>query len=239
MTDKVDYETLLPHEFEERLAQRPVGYLPLGTLEWHGPHGALGADFIQSRHLFRLAAQRFGGSVFPPLWQGPDRITGRDDGPDLIGMDTADSTTPHRPLPGSLYWVPKGFFLLLVESVLAQAKRAGFRCILADGHGPSRGAFAEMAGAWESQFGLKLISASRDFDGTWKSQMDHAGRNETSLLLAAGEAYADLSRLPADPGEWPQGVGGEDPREASAGYGREWIEATLTAIGAKLDELGI
>ena len=31
MTEKVDYGELLPHEFEARLAQRPVGYLPLGT----------------------------------------------------------------------------------------------------------------------------------------------------------------------------------------------------------------
>jgi len=35
MTNIVDYEDLLPREFEARLAQRPLGYLPLGTLEWH------------------------------------------------------------------------------------------------------------------------------------------------------------------------------------------------------------
>ena len=103
MTEKVDYEELLPHEFEERLAQRAVGYLPLGTLEWHGVQNALGADFIQARGLFRRAARRFGGIVLPPVWLGPDRITGQESGPDLIGMDTADTTTPHRQLPGSMY----------------------------------------------------------------------------------------------------------------------------------------
>ena len=56
MEGKVDYEELLPHEFEARLAQRPVGYLPIGTLEWHGVHNALGADFLQARGLFRRAA---------------------------------------------------------------------------------------------------------------------------------------------------------------------------------------
>ncbi len=31
MTEKVDYEELLPYEFEARMAQRPVGYLPLAA----------------------------------------------------------------------------------------------------------------------------------------------------------------------------------------------------------------
>jgi creatinine amidohydrolase len=239
MTNKVDYEELLPHEFEERLAQRPVGYLPIGTLEWHGPQNALGADFIQARGLFRRAARRFGGIVLPPIWLGPDRISASDHGPALIGMDYAQTTQPHRQLPGSLYWIPKGLFLMLIEAVLAQATRAGFRCIVADGHGPSRGAFAEMADAWEKQFGLHLVSAARDFPNEWKTQMDHAGRNETSILMAVAPELVDLSQLPADRAEWPQGVGGEDPRDAAASFGEELIEATVALIGRKLEKLGI
>ena len=34
--EKVRYADLLPWEFRQRLAARPVAYLPLGTLEWHG-----------------------------------------------------------------------------------------------------------------------------------------------------------------------------------------------------------
>ena len=239
MTDKVDYEELLPHEFEARLAQRPVGYLPLGTLEWHGVQNALGADFLQCRGLFRQAAHRFGGIVLPPIWLGPDRIAGQERGPDLVGMDTADCTTPHRQLPGSLYWIPQGLFLMLIESILAQAKRAGFKCIVADGHGPSRNAWAEMADSWEKQFGIKLVSAKRDFPGQWRTQMDHAGRNETSILMAVVPNLVDLTRLPPDRAQWPQGVAGEDPRDATAVFGAEHIEATLALIGAKLHELGI
>ena len=239
MTDKVDYEELLPHEFKERLSQRAVGYLPIGTLEWHGPQNALGADSIQSRGLFRRAAQRFGGIVLPPVWLGPDRITGQESGPDLIGMDTADSTTPNRQLPGSLYWSPKGLFLMLLENTLAQAKRAGFKCIVADGHGPSRSAWAEMADAWEKHYDLHLVSAKRDFAGRWKTQNDHAGRNETSVLAAVAPELVDLSRLPANRAEWPQGVSGEDPRDATAEFGESLIEATLELIGARLNELGL
>ena len=239
MTEKVRYEELLPHELQARLAHRPVGYLPIGTLEWHGPQNGPGADFIQSRGLFERAAEKFGGVVFPPIWLGPDRITGQEDGSDLIGMDTADSTTPHRQLPGSCYWVPKGLFLTMVEAVLAQAKRAGFKCVVADGHGPSRTAWAEMADSWEKQFGLALVSAKRDFPGQWRTQNDHAGGNETSIMMAVAPDLVDLSQLPQDRDVWPQGVGGADPRDSTAEFGEELIEDTLTLIGAKLDELGV
>ncbi|MBI5724499.1 MAG: creatininase family protein [Planctomycetes bacterium] len=239
MTEKVDYEELLPHEFQARLKQRPVGYLPLGTLEWHGVHNALGADFIQARGLFRRAAARFGGIVLPPVWLGPDRIARQADGTDLIGMDTSQNTTPNGQLPGSCYWTPKGLFLMLVEAILAQARRAGFRCIVADGHGPSRLAWGEMADAWEKQFGLRLLSATRDFAGKWRTQMDHAARNETSIMMAVAPRLVDLSQLPADRSQKPQGVGGEDPRDSSAAFGEELIEATLALIGGKLDELKV
>ncbi len=239
MTEKVDYEELLPHELAERLSHRPVGYLPLGTLEWHGAHNALGADFIQARGLFRRAARRFGGVVLPPLWVGPDRIACQENGPDLIGMDYAETTTPNRQLPGSCYWVPKGMFLSLVEAVLTQARRAGFRCIVADGHGPSRHAWAENASGWEKQLGLSLVSAERDFGGAWPTQQDHAARNETSIMMAVDPRLVDLFRLPKDRREWPQGVAGEDPRDATAAYGEALIEKALELLGARLDQIGV
>ncbi len=34
---KVLYEELLPEELVQRIQEMPVAYLPLGTLEWHGP----------------------------------------------------------------------------------------------------------------------------------------------------------------------------------------------------------
>ena len=115
-------------------------------------------------------------------------------------MDANETTTPNRQLPASLYWIPKGLFLMLIESILAQAARAGFKSIVADGHGPSRVAWGEMVDSWENQFGLKLISATRDFPDEWRTQMDHAGRNETSILMAVAPELVDLSLLPEDRG---------------------------------------
>ena len=92
-SDKVHYTELLPHEFRARLADSPIGYLPLGTLEWHGEHCALGADALIAAGLFARAAQTFGGIVFPPLFLGPDRAQSGPHHSLLIGMDYAETTT--------------------------------------------------------------------------------------------------------------------------------------------------
>ncbi len=235
---KVQYLELLPYEFRARLAARPVGYLPLGTLEWHGEQNALGADALQSQALFTRAAQRFGGIVFPPLFLGPDRARMEADGSVLIGMDSAPVTVPPRQLDGSCYWVSRGLFLQLVEGVLAQARRAGFQVLVADGHGPSRAAFREHAPGWETQFGLHLISPGHRIEGAWQSQVDHAGKNETSLMLAHFPALVDLGRLPAERSVWPQGVAGEDPRDATAAHGEACIAASLALIEEALQQSG-
>ena len=232
---KVRYGDLLPHEFEVRLKERPVGYLPLGTLEWHGPHNPLGADFIQASAILERAAERFGGIVFPPLWLGPDEIA-MEDGRPLVGMD--NYVAPPRQLPGSLYWVPQGLFVLWMEAILDQAQRVGFRCLVVEGHGPSRDTCGRAAVRWERQYGIRVISAA-DFPGAWATQTDHAGRNETSILMAVRPESVDLARLPRDRTAEPLGVIGEDPRDSTAAEGEERIEQTLRLIGAKLDELGV
>ena len=66
---KVLYEELLPEEFVQRMQEMPVAYLPLGTLEWHGPHMPLGADGIQSKELFVRVAEKLAVWYFQySLW---------------------------------------------------------------------------------------------------------------------------------------------------------------------------
>lgn len=58
-------------------------------------------------------------------------------------------------------------------------------------------------------------------------------------MMAVAPDLVDLDRLPADRDERPQGVGGEDPRGSTPEFGEELIEASLTLLGRKLDELGV
>ncbi len=227
---KVRYDELLPHEFRKRIAERPIAYLPLGTLEWHGEHLALGSDAIQAEGLMIECARHLGGIVMPPIHLGPDRTKPANDGKMLVGMDCADTTTPPRQLDGSCYWVPMGLHLLIVDAILAQLKRAGFRAVFADGHGPSRWSWVENIPERETRFGLKLFGVTGNISRQWKSQMDHAARNETSIMMHLRPNLVDLAQLSRDRSVWPQGVGGEDPRDASAAYGKECLQKSLELV---------
>lgn len=237
--DKVRYTELLPHEFRARLAQQPVAYLPLGTLEWHGEHLPLGADALQSEGLMIASARQLGGIVLPPVHLGPDRAMLSETGQMLYGMDYAESTTPPRQLAGSCYWIPPGLFKTMIDAILIQLKRAGFRAVFADGHGPSRWSWVADLEEREARIGLKLFGVTPDIQALWQSQIDHAARNETSLMLALRPELVDLSQLPYDPATWPQGVTGEDPRLATGEHGRECLAASVAIIRQKLEDAGL
>ena len=237
--NKVRYTELRPHEFRKRLAERPIAYLPLGTLEWHGEHLPLGSDAIISEGLMVECARQLGGIVMPPIHLGPDRLRLEADGTQLQGMDCADVTTPHRQLDGSCYWVSQGFFMTLIDAILAQLKRAGFRALFADGHGPSRRSWVENLEEREARFGLKLFGVTDDFRGLWKSLTDHAARNETACVMALRPELVDLSQLSTDRSVWPQGVGGEDPRDATAAFGKECLDTSLGLVKQMFEKAGI
>ncbi len=236
---RVRFDELLPHEFRSRLAQRPIAYLPLGTIEWHGEHLPLGSDAIQSEGLMVECARQLGGIVFPPIHLGPDRTKSDDQGHTLVGMDYANSTTPPRQLDGSCYWVSQGLHLQIVDAILAQLKRAGFMAVLADGHGPSRWSWVEHLAEREERFGLRLFGVTKQISRAWKSQVDHAAKNETSLMMHFRPQSVDLSQLPQSRQEWPQGVGGEDPRDATAAYGRECLQTSVKLVRQLFTEAGL
>jgi creatinine amidohydrolase len=235
MMRTVHYTHLLPHEFRTQLATCPVAYLPLGTLEWHGEHMALGTDALIAEGVFVHTAQQFGGIVMPPLFLGPDRIRPSADGY-LVGMEYAESTTPARQLDGGCYWIPEGLFILLLEQIVAQVARAGFRVLVADGHGPSRRVWGQHAPQWQVQYGIRLVSVTHDIPHGWQSQIDHAAQNETSLMQALHPQLVDLTQLADDRTVYPQGVGGVDPRDATASHGAACLDQSVALLIACLQQ---
>jgi len=231
MEEKVLYAELTPSEFRERIAAAPIAYLPLGTLEWHGPHLPLGADGLQSQGFLKLLAQEVGGIVLPLLFLGPDR-TLEEDGRELYGMDICKGMREewqnyeNQQLPGSAYWVPDETFGIMLDAILKQLSRAGFRIVVGHGHGPSNKFFRLHAEEWKEKFGLEtftLWGSEVDRQGLG-IQVDHAAMNETSLVMAMYPDLVHMENLPSDLDEWPLAVGGRDPRtEASPELGRKAI----------------
>lgn len=241
MTEKVLYEELCPYEFKERISDCPIAYLPLGTLEWHGPHLPLGADGIQSQELFVRVAGKIGGIVLPKLFLGPDRYY-HDPSCEYYGMDiyTGGTLIPYemQQLPGSAYWMPDTQYREMILRIAANLSRAGFRVLAGHGHGPSIWQFSAMKEEIRETYGLICVTAFDFLDNTELAyQNDHAAANETSITLAVRPELVQLSRLTKDE-ESPVGMAGKDPVvHASCTYGQEILEANVEALCEGLPKL--
>lgn len=231
---KVLYEELLPEEFVQRMQEMPVAYLPLGTLEWHGPHMPLGADGIQSKELFVRVAEKVGGVVLPILFMGPDRVF-HDHEKSFYGMDINTEGALHtyyvQQLKGSAYWLEKELFQDYLRSIFAQLSRAGVRIVVGHGHGPSIHAFQELTEEAEEKYGLRIFTAwTYAEDEKLKYQNDHAGANETSIVMAVRPDLVDFGQVKEDESNLI-GIAGRHPvRDSSAAFGNEILEYTMKTL---------
>jgi len=240
MAEETLYERLTPADFESRIKTAPIAYLPLGTLEWHGPHLPLGSDFLQSQSLFMQLARRVGGIVLPPLFLGPDSMQ-EVNRVEYYGMDLSKQVpNPPQQLRGSAYWVSDQLFSEMVEALLKQLRRAGFRIVVAHGHGPSTNHFVKNSESLGERYGLVIMTVWRRKDEKEPStefQYDHAAANETSLMMALHPGLVHMEHLSRDAKEWPIGIIGKDPREhASATHGQRIIDIHLDRMESILRE---
>jgi len=246
---KVLYAELTPQEFRERINACPIAYLPLGTIEWHGEHLPLGADGIQSQGFFIRLAEKVGGIVLPMLFMGPDRVIKTESG-DIYGMDPwtgedqlGKKIREPRQLDGSAYWLADESFYNLIDSIFKQLQRAGFKIVVAHGHGPSTGLVARYEKDWLDKYGLKVINCwGSEYDAEGMGiQVDHAGANETSLVWALRPELVQMHRLSdnlENPDDFPVAVGGKDPRiHASREKGDKIIEINLERMANILNDL--
>jgi creatinine amidohydrolase len=238
LSEETLYERLTPAAFEARREAAPIAYLPLGTLEWHGLHLPLGSDHLQSQGFFIRLARRVGGVVLPPLFLGPDsmRVV---DGSEFYGMDIHQKASPEpMRLVGSAYWVPEGLFSEMVDAVLKQVRRAGFRILVAHGHGPSTNFIIRNKDTLEENHDLRIFTVWRsegERDPPSEFQYDHAAANETSIMMALHPSLVRMDNLPDDPQEEPAGLIGRDPRvHASPAHGQRIVASHLERMEALL-----
>ena len=251
---RVRYEEMLPHEVVEARLKRPVAYLPIGGLEWHGEHNALGLDTVKSHALAVECATVHGGLVFPPLFYGEPRehylmeANHDRDGGIKAKMRLPEGSFAPGYMEESQTEADLRYVRLLLH-VLKQIKSLGFKVIvILAGHYPllahARSAVeifnlqVHKAGlapnehvAWAA-IGYELVK------DLFPEAGDHAGAWETSLMMALRPDLVDLARLPRDPQAKLVAVWGKDPRtHASAEFGRKAVEAIVGRIAAKIDEL--
>jgi creatinine amidohydrolase len=200
MTDegrKVRLEEMFPWEISAAMAEAPLCYLPLGTLEWHGEHAAVGLDALKAHAVCVLAARRSGGLVAPPIYWSTDWREDLQDGGYLTG---GIERGERYHVPGSMFWLrPETFHNLLLD-VYEAMRRRGFKAIVV------------LSGHWSIEHNIAAILATgEEFRRTnpttgWLLLTDqevvpdlhypveHAAGGETSLLLAISPDLVALDK---------------------------------------------
>lgn len=248
---------LRPDEILPEIARTPVAYLPLGLLEWHGPHLPLGVDSFNAEAVAQLAAESAGGLVMPTLYFG----TERERPPDMldnfglpqdewvIGMDFPANSLP------SMY-AQEEYFALMVREHLRMIARMGFKIIvLVSGHGATNqlDVLERLANEFNATAGVTVLVAlafTRNEQGIMA--VGHASRVETAVMLALQPETVKLDNLPALPeplrnADWaivdyftfpgnptPERTvhAEDDPRRATAAEGQQNMERAAAHIVA-------
>ena len=225
MEEEVRYERLFPKEFNERIAACPVVYVPVGSLEWHGEHMALGNDSIKMQMLCCEAALLGGGIVYPPIYYF------------IPGLCDGD---PERYRYNPTFHGEPDVQRTLLLATLASLEKIGFRvAILTTGHTPREQIqmMRDVAGEYRGKMRVHG-TCDMDFGKEIDFTSDHAGMWETSILWQAYPGLVDLTRLPRDGAAKLYNVYGKDPRtEASPALGKKAIAVIardMAALAAKL-----
>jgi creatinine amidohydrolase len=217
-------EELTTPEFEAALAATRSVFIPVGSVEQHGPHLPLGTDTSIARELCRLAAQRCGALCAPALPYGLCRSTSTHPGTLSLSQETVKAVVYEaaRSLAG---WGIKNFVIFSGHAGgthMAALVDAGERLLREPGLRVAVLSVLELLGP--------------DAGGLIETPGDaHAGEAETSAMLAIeprlvkGSAPAEWPRFPSPilvrdkRRYWPGGVWG-DPAKASPEKGRALLE---------------
>jgi creatinine amidohydrolase len=242
-------ERMTPHEAVEARRGHPVAYLPLGILEWHGPHLPLGYDGLKAHALCRVFAEQIGGVALPPLWYGDNRnevaevhfnpermsVMPRDMRDDIAHALGVDKDGFERVAARSIQQGEWRLFHEVLEQTLWQIEALGFKAMLVlCGHYPLSWAAAPVVERFNREHQARVVAAT-EAELVHESG-DHAALWETSLGLALLGELVSMDRLPAPPGELI-GILGPDARGATAEYGRDALDRIVRAARQTVESL--
>jgi creatinine amidohydrolase len=192
---KVQFEEMFPWEFAEALAKYPLCYLPLGILEWHGEHNAVGLDTLKAQALCLRAAQISGGIVVPPFYWSSDWRENLPNGDYLTG---GIEYGERYHVPGNMFWIRPETFQNLLSDMFEAMWRRGFRAIVVvSGHWSENLPVIRQSGeqflAQHPETGWLLLTDQELAIGLHYPD-EHAAGGETSLLMAICPELVDLTK---------------------------------------------
>jgi creatinine amidohydrolase len=253
---------LRPDQVWAEIAASPLAYLPLGLVEWHGPHLPFGMDGLNATEVARRAADRTGGLVLPTFYLGTERERppqmlewlGFPPGQEVVGMDFPANTLP------SMY-AHEEVFALLVREQIRLAWSWGFRLlVIVSGHAAENqlAVLNRLAAEYppsSRQQVLVTLPFVRNAAGVM--EVGHASRIETSVMLALHPETVKVENLPRLPQplfnldwaivDYHTFLGNptaqhtvnedDDPRLAEAALGSQTIDQAVAQITAQVGQI--
>lgn len=208
------YEFSSPESLHACLATAPVAYLPVGCIEFHGPHLPVGVDMLTADAICHRVAARTGGMVLPPLWLASGVL----------------------PLPYGIT-MPLDVVRSTARSILEQLADAGFEVLVVfSGHGALdhlhvlREETDTLMSSYPEIRALTTMwnELNTDLDGDIH---DHGAKVETSLMMEFHPDLVDLTTLSEDPAATHTGIYAANPRHtASRAWGTTLADNAVTRL---------
>jgi creatinine amidohydrolase len=216
------YEEMIPSQIEKVLNERPIAYIPWGSHEWHGPHNPVGLDTIKCYHQCLALCEETGGVVLPPVFCGYQTMK------------------PYQGFKHTLEF-RKSTVQSLVRDYLEQLYDEGFMVIvILMGHygGMHVKAIRDVCEEFQGEHGLVRIWAFPDYEPIRERGFggDHAGVNETSLMMHFRSDLVHLDEVPEEFDGDRLGVS-SDPRKSSIDHGGQLLDALVEVAVPKIKEM--
>ena len=221
-TESVRLELLRPDQVAAHWALSPIAYVPIGCIEYHGPHLPLGVDGLTAHAVCTHAALASGGVVHPVSYQANGCLD----------------------LPYTITY-PPSVVEAWARTVIEELHHRGAELVvLLTGHGPLdlihllKRVSASFNMPGRRAYGLcylELNAARLNQPELGEpTVIDHASTIETSWILAHHPDLVQLELLPEQEDAHIVGVYGKNPRvTATAALGRQQREASADLLARR------
>jgi creatinine amidohydrolase len=234
---EVRIQMLRPDQIKTLREACPIAYIPIGLLEWHGVHNAIGTDGLQAEGIAIECARRGGGVVFPTLYYGENRAAMVDTESKIAkGYGLPEDAFEADQLPLSTEQMIRNYHNLLLQ-ILAQAQVMGYKVgVIVVGHFPlldnALGAITHFCQYYSriNPQEMMIPWCFTNFQVMKEYKGDHGGGFETSQMIYFHPQTVDLSLLPPR-GEEVLGTNMPyyDPRDANRDLGKSGVDETVEA----------
>jgi creatinine amidohydrolase len=214
------------HDFKAAIKKTKRAIIPVGSLEQHGSHLPVSTDSLIAEYVARLAAEKVGAFVLPVISYG-------------VSFE-------HRPM-FNVSLRNSTLSTMIRDACISLAENRIKEIIILNGHHGNMGALQHITQDLHARLPRGARVHTIHYWHMMKSEFDHAGEVETSLVLAIAPELVRMDRAAPNskelskskayntnaPGSFPKitgnGVWG-DPRKATATKGEKWIQEIVAGL---------